>query len=143
MSILASPRSRAALWLSALATTVAIAGAAAPGALAAPGAVYTETNAPTGNAVQQFQRAQDGTLTPAGTFATGGTGSSTPGGRQGAVTLSDDGHTVYAVNSGSDTVSAFRVTQRGLALIDRMRSGGIAPVSVDEYHARVYVVHSG
>jgi 6-phosphogluconolactonase (cycloisomerase 2 family) len=57
--------------------------------------------------------------------------------------MSDDGRTLYAVNSGSDSVSSFRVTQHGLALIGRARSGGIAPVSVDEYHGRVYVVNSG
>ena len=64
------------------------------------GAVYAETNAATGNAVQQFDRARDGSLTPAGTFPTSGTGSSTPGGRQGAVALSEDGDSLYAVNSG-------------------------------------------
>ena len=143
MLLVTPVRPRVRAWLAALAAAFVILGAGAAGALAAPGAVYTETNAADGNAVQRFDRAADGTLTPAGTFATGGTGSSTPGGRQGAVSLSDDGRTLYAVNSGSDTVSAFRVTQRGLVLIGRVRSGGIAPVSVDEYHGRVYVVNSG
>ena len=34
------------------------------------GAVYTLTNSPFGNAVAAFDRAADGTLTPAGTYAT-------------------------------------------------------------------------
>src|SRR5437762_9914673 len=40
------------------------------------GAVYTITNQVTGNAVAVFARGGDGTLTPAGSFGTGGTGRS-------------------------------------------------------------------
>ena len=40
-----------------------------------PGAVYTLTNAGDGNSVVAFRRAEDGTLSPLGTFATGGRGS--------------------------------------------------------------------
>src|SRR5260221_11964539 len=43
------------------------------------GAVYTMTNAPNGNAVLVFNQAADGTLTPGGTFPTGGLGT---GGRE-------------------------------------------------------------
>ena len=111
--------------------------------MASPGAVFTETNAASGNAIQQFDRAEDGRLTPAGTFATGGLGLASPGGRQGAVTLSGDGDTVYAVNTGSDSVSAFRRTRSGLAPIGTVRSGGVAPVSVTERDGRVYVLNSG
>jgi 6-phosphogluconolactonase len=139
----AVPSARAGRWLAAFATTFVIAGTAAASALAAPGSLYTETNATTGNAVQKFDRAADGRLTPAGTFPTGGAGSSTPGGRQAAVALSDDRDTLYAVNSGSDSLAAFRVTRSGLALIATVPSGGVAPVSVDERDGRVYVVNSG
>jgi 6-phosphogluconolactonase len=38
------------------------------------GSLYTQTNDPNGNTVQRFDRAPDGSLTPAGTFATGGIG---------------------------------------------------------------------
>src|SRR5260370_2098168 len=58
--------------------------AAAPGAAASAssqsgsagsaGAVYTMTNSPAGNAIEAFARAADGSLTPAGTYPTGGTG---------------------------------------------------------------------
>jgi 6-phosphogluconolactonase (cycloisomerase 2 family) len=129
---------------SALAVALAVlGGASAAQAHAFPGAVYTETNAATGNAVQQFDRAGDGTLRLAGTFATGGTGSSTPGGRQGAVALSADGRALYAVNSGSDSVSEFAVTPRGLISLGSIASGGIAPVSVAVADGRVYVLNSG
>ena len=139
MSITGNSRLR----LTAFAATFVFAGAAAGTAMASPGAVFTETNAATGNAVQQFDRAGDGRLTPAGTFATGGLGLASPGGRQGAVVLSDDGDTVYAVNTGSDSVSAFRRTRGGLALLATVRSAGVAPVSVAEHDGRVYVLNSG
>ena len=38
------------------------------------GSVYTLTNSPAGNAVAVFERAKDGTLTPNGTYPTGGVG---------------------------------------------------------------------
>ena len=109
--------------------------------MASPGALYTETNAATGNAVQKFDRAGDGRLTPAGSFPTGGSGLDSPGGRQGAVALSGD--TVYAVNSGSDSVTAFHVTRSGLRPIGSVSSRGVAPVSVAVRGGRVYVLNSG
>src|SRR5689334_5969778 len=48
-------------------------------------AVYTLTNQVAGNAVAVFNRAADGTLTAAGTVATGGTGTGAGLGSQGAV----------------------------------------------------------
>ena len=129
-----------------LGATVALtilAGPAAAGAMADPGAVYSQTNDPAGNIVQAFDRDARGELTPAGSFATGGAGSASLGGRQGAVELSDDESTVYAVNAGSNSVSALRVTRDGLALEGVSGSGGSLPASVDEHHGRVYVLNSG
>ncbi len=131
-------------WLSVvLVSLFVLAGASTAQAHFASGAVYTETNAAAGNAVQKFDRAADGTLTLAGTYPTGGNGSSTPGGRQGAVALSGDGRTLYAVNSGSDSVSAFAVTSHALISLGSVPSGGIAPVSVAVGGNRVYVLNSG
>ena len=95
--------------------------------MADPGALYTQTNDPAGNVVQAFDRDARGALTPAGTFATGGVGLAALGGRQGAVELSDDESTVYAVNAGSDSVSAFRVTRDGLELADVVALGRQRP----------------
>ena len=39
-----------------------------------PGAVFTLTNSPAGNAVAVFDRSADGSLSPAGTYATDGLG---------------------------------------------------------------------
>ena len=120
-----------------------LAGPAAAGAMADPGAVYTQTNDPAGNVVQAFDRDARGELTPAGTFSTGGVGLAALGNRQGAVELSDDESTVYAVNGGSNSVSVFDAGRSGLALEDVAPSGGVAPNSVDEHHGRVYVLNSG
>jgi 6-phosphogluconolactonase len=128
-----------------LGATVALAflGVPAAGAMADPGALYTQTNDPAGNVVQAFDRDASGRLTPAGTFATGGTGSASVSPRQGMVELSGDESTVYAVNAGSNSVSAFGVGRDGLALEDVAASGGVAPDSVDEHYGRVYVLNSG
>lgn len=137
------PRRRGRFVL-ATATTAAIAGLAAPSAMAAPGgAVYTQTNDPAGNAVQMFERAADGSLSAARTFPTGGVGLATLGGRQGAVDLSNDESHVYAVNAGSNTVTSFGVTSRGLRVVQTVASGGVAPASVDAHGSRVYVLNSG
>src|SRR5918999_1898779 len=112
-------------------------------AMASNGALYTQTNDPNGNTVQRFDRAPDGSLTPAGTFATGGVGLAGLGGRQGAVELSGDGRYLYAVNAGSDSVSVFRVGHRRPDLVDVVSSRGIAPVSIAEHRGRVYVLNSG
>jgi 6-phosphogluconolactonase (cycloisomerase 2 family) len=136
------PRSRA-LWL-VLALVFAVLEAVAPRAMAHErGVLYTQTNDPTGNAVQRFGRGADGSLTPAGTFSTGGAGLATLGGRQGAVTLSGDGRNLYAVNAGSDSVSAFRVGGHHTRLLGSAPSGGVAPDSVDEDRGRVYVLNAG
>ena len=136
------PRSRA-LWL-VLALVFAVLEAVVPSAMAHErGVLYTQTNDPAGNAVQRFDRAADGTLSPAGTFSTGGAGLATLGGRQGAVALSDDGRSLYAVNAGSGSVSAFRAGRHRTVLLGSVPSGGVAPDSVDEDRGRVYVLNSG
>ena len=93
--------------------------------------------------VQRFNRAGDGSLTPAGTFGTGGVGLATLGGRQGAVALSGDGRSLYAVNAGSDSVSTFRVGHRRTELTGSSPSRGVAPTSLAEARGRVYVLNSG
>ncbi|MEZ0291513.1 MAG: lactonase family protein [Solirubrobacteraceae bacterium] len=134
------PRSRAVLPLLA----VVLAGILAPSAMASSGgALYTQTNDPAGNTVQAFSRGPGGALAPAGTFATGGAGLASLGGRQGAVELSGDGRSLYAVNAGSDSVSVFRIGRRGPQLAGTVPSRGVAPTSVDEDRGRVYVLNSG
>ena len=139
------PRSRAGSLLLAVAAAAVLAAVLASSASAhfGGGALYTQTNDPSGNVVQRFDRAPDGTLSPAGTFSTGGIGLADLGGRQGAVELSGDGRSLYAVNAGSNTVSVFRTGSGGTRLLGAVSSRGVAPTSIDEDHGRVYVLNSG
>jgi 6-phosphogluconolactonase len=108
------------------------------------GAVYTQTNSPTGNAVHRLDRGPDGSLTPVATYRTGGLGTGAGLGSQGAVALSDDGRVVIAVDAGSNDIAAFRVGRRGhLTLVDRLPSGGVTPVSVDIAGGAAYVLNAG
>ncbi|MBA3962769.1 MAG: beta-propeller fold lactonase family protein [Chthoniobacterales bacterium] len=112
------------------------------------GAVYTMTNALTGNAVLVFNRAADGTLTPAGSFSTGGLGS---GGREPdfglgnatALAFSGEDRFLFVVNPGSDDLSVFAVQQPGLRLVDRIGAGGRQPLSVAVFQNLVYVLNAG
>src|SRR5690348_2968529 len=107
-------------------------------------AVYTLTNQLAGNAVAVFHRAADGTLTAAGTVATGGTGTGAGLGSQGAVILSDDGQRLFAVNAGSNDVSVFTVGPAGdLSLTSRTPSGGTLPISLTVHGNVLYALNAG
>ena len=107
------------------------------------GAVYTQTNSPSGNAVLAFARGADGSLTAAGTYPTGGMGTGASLGSQGAVTLSRDGNQLFVVNGGSNSVSAFRVRPDGLDLAGTFPSGGDRPISVCVRKGLAYVLNAG
>jgi 6-phosphogluconolactonase len=112
-------------------------------AAGAPGGVYVLTNAPSGNAVVAYDRAGDGALTPAGSFATGGNGSGPGLGSQGAVILSDDQRLLFAVNAGSNSISSFRILPDGLQLADVASSGGTLPTSLAYRSGLLYVLNAG
>ena len=99
--------------------------------------VYTLTGTPAGNAVAVFDRAGDGTLHPAGTVLTGGSG--VPSGGQGALAL--DGNRLVAVNAGTNTASLFRIEGPGLRDVEP--SGGASPLSATIHGRLVYVLNSG
>jgi len=108
------------------------------------GAVYTQSNSPTGNAVWRLDRGPDGSLTPVASYRTGGLGTGAGLGSQGAVALSDDGRVVVAVDAGTNDITAFRVGRRGhLTVVDREPSGGVLPVSADIADGSVYVLNAG
>lgn len=112
----------------------------------AVGAVYTMTNAPDGNSIVIFDRYEDGTLTKAGSIATGGTGSGggfDPLASQNSLVLSPDNRWLLAVNGGSHEISVFRVVPDGLTRVSKVDSGGRFPVSLTFDHDRVYVLNAG
>jgi 6-phosphogluconolactonase len=139
---------RIALSVAAVVTAAASLGVA-PGAQAdssvapAPGAVYVLGNQAAGNAVLVYDRAADGTLSAAGAYPTGGAGTGGGLGSQGALTLSDDGRTLFAANAGSDSVSVFDVRSDGIVLTDVVWSGGVRPDSITVSGRVVYVLNSG
>ncbi len=107
------------------------------------GAVFTQTNSASGNAVLMFRRAHDGTLSAAGSYPTGGTGSGVGLGSQGAVTLSANGRWLFAVDAGSNDIAAFAVRDGGLTLTGRTWSGGTNPISVTVSDDTVYALNAG
>jgi 6-phosphogluconolactonase (cycloisomerase 2 family) len=118
-----------------------VAGGREASAHAEAGVVYTLTNAAAGNQVATFTRASDGTLTPGEVFDTGGLGTGSGLGSQGALVL--DGSRLLAVNAGSDTISLFRVRGSRLVLEDVEPSGGDMPISITVDGNLVYVLNGG
>jgi 6-phosphogluconolactonase (cycloisomerase 2 family) len=119
----------------------AFAATSGPAAAAGLDAVYTSTNSAAGNAVLAFDRA-DGSLTPAGSFATGGTGTGASLGSQGALALGAGGRFLYVVNAGSNSVSAFAVHDGELDLLGTTPSGGEKPISLTVSGDLLYVVNA-
>lgn len=109
-------------------------------ATAAPGSVFTMSNAAAGNAILRFDRAPDGTLTPAGEIPTGGLGTGAGLGNQGGLTLS--ANALFAVNAGDNTVSAFDLHGGDLELVNVVPSGGERPISVTVSGRLVYVLNA-
>jgi 6-phosphogluconolactonase (cycloisomerase 2 family) len=138
----------------AAAAAIAVAAFAAPAASAATrgpsgdGAVFALTDNPAGNAVAAYHRAANGTLTPAGTYRTGGLGGVLTGSvvdhtaSQGALAYDADRGLLIAVNPGSDTISVFRVDGDRLTLSQVLPSGGDFPVSVTVHGEQAYVLNA-
>ena len=111
-------------------------------------AVFVQTDDPAGNHVVVYDRAGDGTLTPAGSYATGGLGGVLTGSvvdhlaSQGSLAYDRRHGLLYAVNAGSNTVSVFSVSGDRLSLQQVVRSGGAFPVSVAVHDDVVYVLNA-
>jgi 6-phosphogluconolactonase len=105
------------------------------------GRVYEATNAAAGNAIQVFERANDGTLTVGALVPTGGLGAGSSLGSQGGVVR--DGHHLLAVNAGDNSVTSFEVIGGQLVRRSVVSSGGVRPVSVTISDDIVYVLNAG
>jgi hypothetical protein len=128
------------------ATLVATAGSAA--AHGARSAVFVQTDNLAVNQIVAYDRAGDGTLTQAGTYATGGVGGQLAGSAvdhlasQGSLVLDRAARLLYAVNAGSNSVSVFAVDGDRLALRQVIGSGGRFPVSIAVHGRLVYVLNA-
>jgi len=109
------------------------------------------TNDASNNEVIVLNRRADGTLTPAGSFPTGGQGSGTFEnsanglilGEQSPNNLNGSHKYLYATNAGSDDITVFRTTNDGLEMTDRKPSGGDHPISVTVHDNTLYVLNGG
>jgi 6-phosphogluconolactonase (cycloisomerase 2 family) len=107
------------------------------------GAIYTMDNAAAANHILAYRRAANGTLTPEGSFATGGRGTGSGLGSQGAIVLSSNGRWLFACNAGSDEVSVFLVVPQGLVLTHKVASGGKHPISLALHRNSLFVLNAG
>jgi 6-phosphogluconolactonase (cycloisomerase 2 family) len=107
------------------------------------GAVFTLSNAATGNSVVAFWRSRNGMLEAAGQYPTGGLGLGASLGSQGALALDESGRFLLAVNAGSNEISSFAVNGTTLKLMSKVPSGGVQPTSVAVRDQVVYALNAG
>jgi len=109
------------------------------------GTVYIESNQASGNEVLVYTRSSSGSLSPSNSFATGGNGTGAGLGSQGAVILYEFAAHIYlyAVNAGSNEVTAFLVNGNTLTWVDKVSSHGTTPISVTAHNDLLYVVNTG
>jgi 6-phosphogluconolactonase len=105
--------------------------------------LFTQSNQTSQNSLLVYKRTPTGQLQYFGTYLTGGTGTGGGLGNQGAVTITENGRAVIAVNAGSNSISIFKITPHGLRLACTVGSGGIRPVSVTQSGRFVYVLNAG
>jgi 6-phosphogluconolactonase len=105
------------------------------------GTLYVLSNDASANAVLVFQRDRDGRLGSPRAIPTGGRGTGSGLGNQGAIALSRG--RLYAINAGSDQISAFAVDDGSLRLLQTIASGGNQPISLAFHDELLYVLNDG
>src|SRR5262245_32228160 len=109
---------------------------------------FVQTNDPRGNRVVAYRRSDDGALTLANNYPTGGLGgvlggaASDPLASQGSLVYDDTHRALIAVNAGSDTVTVFAVRADQLTRKQVIASGGTFPVRVTVHRQLVYVLNA-
>lgn len=106
------------------------------------GKIFMITNAIAGNQLQIYARSTTGPARLLSSLASGGTGTGSGLGSQGAVTISTNGRYVFVVNAGSNTVSTFKLSNEEASLVSTVSSGGARPISVAESDGVVYVLNA-
>ena len=108
-------------------------------------AVYVMTNSSSDNSVIAFNRDETGLLTQEAPVSTRGKGSGSsrnPLNSQGALALSGDKKWVLAVNAGSNEISVFGVSEKGLTFSSKTSSLGQFPVSIASSGNVVFVLNT-
>lgn len=129
------------------------------------GAVYSMSNSQAGNDIVVFTRDKEGTLSLAGSFPTGGTGSGSFEDVANALVLGSDqsesapnnltgaSEFLFATNAGSNSITVFRVNKNDdndkkdrrdpITRLGVYPSNGEKPVSVTVNRGILYVLNSG
>ncbi len=121
------------------------------------GMVYIMTNGVQENEIVAFRRLRDGTLKLRDFYLTGGSGTGTrevssatpddgidPLASQGSLILSRCGRFLFAVNTGSNSITSFRVMKDGgLVRASVVNSGGQQPNSLTQHGNFLYVSNVG
>jgi len=110
------------------------------------GTVFIMTNDAAKNEVLAYQRIFDGRLILKERLSTGGRGSggtTDPLQSQGSLVLSQDHRLLFAINSGSGTLSSFHLLGGLPILVDQEPTGGSEPVAVAEHDGTIYVLNAG
>src|SRR6202789_2613715 len=108
--------------------------------------VFVMTNDNTKNKIPPYQQSADERFVLKAHTATGGRGSggtTDPLQSQGSLTLSHDHNLLFAINSGSGTISSFHLLGGLPILADQESTGGAFPVAVAEHNGTVYVLNAG
>lgn len=111
----------------------------------APAAVYVLTNNGIPNTISQYRRTTDGSLSYVDDFSTGGNGDGTDlEGTYGALTFQSSTNRFFAVNPGSNTISAMILgTDGSMSVLSTVSSNGTRPVSIATVGDLVYVLNYG
>ncbi len=134
--------------LVAAATLAGVGGSSAALAAGTEHTVFVQNDNTAGNQIIAYDRAEDGTLTQAGTYDTGGLGGVLAGSvvdhlaSQGALVYDRPNRLLYAVNAASNTISVFTVLGDRLALHQVIDSGGVFPVSISVHGNLLYVLNA-
>ena len=117
------------------------------------GHMYSQSNGLTGNEIVIWNRYSNGKVKLGGTVSTGGVGAAQqqPGctatcpqlDTDFEVLLTPDHTLLFAVNAGSNTISAFRVAANGsLTLAGTVSSNGAFPFSLTSHGSELYVLNA-
>ena len=110
--------------------------------------VLVQTAEAAGNTIVAYERTRGGGLVERGAYPTGGNGGTLDGAvadqlaSEGSLTYDGSTRLLYAVNSGSDTITVFSVQGERLVRQQVVASGGDFPVSVAARGGLVYVLNA-
>ena len=110
-----------------------------------PAAVYTLTNDAATNAVREYRRNTNGTLSFVADYPTGGSGSGDGlSGSSNALVFDPGSNRFYAVNAGSNSITVMSLAGDGsLSTVTTVNSGGTRPISVTAFADLIYVLNAG